>query len=454
MRTRAAWFWVAIGVVASVVFVVNCRHTIEQGAYNYWHVPLGYNLAKGIGYGSAAFSPADLQRYSPAVLARNPPKASSRGFGRENWEPEFLHMWGYAFLVACGFVLGDPALFVLTLQYVLCFPGIAIFYRLFNIPKRLWHIPLLLPFVAEMSVKWNQSVTTFLTLLYLYTCFYYLKSSRKSFLYCSGLILGIAANFRPEFFYLPFVQFVAILFPHARGYRKPLVLLACTSFLSALVCLTPWAIRTYSITSRIRFIPNYGGQAIVAKYIGEEAVEDSPDKPLTVEEMDFFNKEAKRLIAARPLRLAEIMGRFIVQALVGGVYVGEYWTISVSPQRFSEIRPLWRDKSKLCVVLELPPREGVPLVATFAAMRLSKAVLFILLVLFAVGAVTAQRRGRGLLFSLLLFIVLHRIVLISIVGAFPRYMSMIYPVILGGALLASDIFQKPGQQTIAGELVE
>jgi hypothetical protein len=362
MIIEAFLYWVILSAFAACIFIANRNHHSEQGQYYYWHFVLAHNLVHGVGYRAEPFSEKDRDKFPFRVLRDYPPTSGAYGFGTKNAEPAVGPMWGYPLLLALGLLTGYPVFFMSALQYVLSLVGIGFFYRIFEIPKRLWHIPLFLPFFAEMSVKWNQTIPSFLGLVYVY-CFYsYLKLPRRRLLYLPGLILGVAANFRPEYSILPFVQLLGVCLPHCHERRRSYLNLTLTTCGLTFLCLLPWALHSYKSTSQVRFTSQNGG--IVLLY----GLSDLPNnpwgitgggfdylriitgatcRPCSAEEDSYYRQYAIRCIRQYPMSFAKKVVRSAIRSVTGGVYMGEFYTLTVNTDRFAEIEPLWRDRSKI-----------------------------------------------------------------------------------------------------------
>jgi hypothetical protein len=235
---RRAFFYASVVLFVLVVFVCNRNHRSQQGGFRGWYCVLASNLVRGLGYSAEREDLPDSVLYASEV--KNP-------------KPVFFPIWGYPFLIVPGILLGSPSLFLLVVQFFLCIAGLLFFYRVFRAKESFWHIPLFLPFVAEMSVKWPQAITSFLLIAYVYSFYHCLRSPRRILLVLPGMLLGVAANFRSDYFYLAPFQICMVVLPQFKGRRKLYLVLTAVTVLTTMVCLMPWALRSYVHASEIRF---------------------------------------------------------------------------------------------------------------------------------------------------------------------------------------------------------
>jgi 4-amino-4-deoxy-L-arabinose transferase-like glycosyltransferase len=228
-------YWQILAVLVFVIFFLNSRHLNQQVTYEQVFRPIASNLLHGSGYQCEFL----------------------------NNEPAFYPLWGYTFLVAVDNLLGSANIFIVLVQIILCELGIALFYKIFQIRPKLIHIPLLLPFIAFMSVRWPDAIVGFLLIAYMYCLYLFISQGKLKYAIISGIIIGLTVNFRPEYLYLPVVNVVLLFIPSFKVYRKRIVISTATALLIAFVLLLPWAFRSYKLTGEPRFSASNGGAVFI-----------------------------------------------------------------------------------------------------------------------------------------------------------------------------------------------
>ncbi|MBZ0243184.1 MAG: hypothetical protein K8F24_08225, partial [Bacteroidales bacterium] len=123
-----------------LVFALNYYHVIQQGTYRDVFIPMAESLIED-GVLANHFFPSGGATYP---------------------------LWGYVFLILPDVIFGTKDLILLFFQLIACFFGIQIFYKTFDLERKLWHLSLLLPFIALMSTRMPDAPAGFLLLLYVY----------------------------------------------------------------------------------------------------------------------------------------------------------------------------------------------------------------------------------------------------------------------------------------------
>jgi hypothetical protein len=159
--------------------------------------------------------------------------------------------------------------------------------------------------------------------------------------------------------------------------------------------------------------------------------------PFSIPGDRFFRQEVTRLVALHPLGFLRKMVHNFVRSLRGGVYTGELHFIAVSYERYSEIELLTRNIHKApFFARDLPAREGMPLLVSFALRRICEPLFPLLLVLFLSNIFISLCSDEKILFGILLSIVCFTFAMVSLTLSESRFLNCIYPMILGGAFLA------------------
>lgn len=420
LKRETLFFYFVLFLFAAVVFIANSKHLSQQGTYTKIYLVLAQNILS----------------YKEYVL---------------NGEMALYPIWGYPLLVTLGLLTGNPDLFLLVVQYFLSIAGTFFFYKMFELEKRIWHIPLLLPFFAVMSVKWPDAIVAFGLVMYIYFAIMYLNKSRKSFLLLPGLTLGLISNFRSEYIYLPLVQLVMVFLPHFKGIKKKFLVLTAVTFFTMLACLLPWAWHSYKYDSQLRFASTNGGGVLYItlgqlpnnpwgiihkdEYAFRYARSKGEDNPYSAEGDKLLKQEFVRLVREHPVSYLKKVGYNFLSSLRHGVYIGEYTTLAMLDKRRLEIENKLSsfngkfEKIKSITSLEL--NESMAFLVDRIINKIFKLVFFFLIVLFIYFSIAYRSEKNSYLVGMLVSIVLYRFSLVSLIQYEPRHMNSIYLLFCG-----------------------
>jgi hypothetical protein len=130
-------------------------------------------------------------------------------------------------------------------QLLLCLTALAVFYRVFALTPKGWHLALLLPFAALLSVKWPDAPAGCL-LFFLWAGLYrYASAGRRGALLAAGGAAALLANFRSEYLLYPALLAAMAALPAFRAWRRRLLVAAVVLLLAMLAGLAPWSWRAH-----------------------------------------------------------------------------------------------------------------------------------------------------------------------------------------------------------------
>ncbi len=423
-KKRNIYFWTALIIFAAAMFILNRAHVNQQGTYENIFKPIAESLFTGEGYNCEELGGGTL----------------------------FYPMWGYNFLVG---VLGLQDYLVLIAQFLLCLFSISIFYKMFDLTPRYWHILLFLPFIALMSVKWPDAVVGSLLIFYAYYFIRYLDSRSWKDILISGIVFGVLANFRSEYFFLPLFLILLVVLPRFKNRRKTLVSACLAVFAIQLIFLLPWAIRYYNHNGEFKFVSTNGGAVF---YISLGQAPDNPwgivpldktaydiaerekfDNPYSPKADAYFRSKAKENIAEYPWAYTKKVARNIAKAFTGGVYTGEYANFFIGVDRRLEIEEELAKRGgkedKLKYVLDLPFKSSFP-IAVEKAIQGAFAIIFLaaLMIFFASFFKMKDQRFRATL-AVVAGMLIYKILSVGLIQYEYRHMNAVYLLIFGGGMI-------------------
>lgn len=416
---RKYWLWLALLIAA--VFVLNMNHINQQAVYSDYFKATAENILSGAGYTNAEF----------------------------DYKPAYYPLWGYTGIVLLDvFFAGSSGILLSVIQYLLCFSAIYYFYKAFQLKPRYYHLALLLPFIALCSVKWPDAIVGCLTVFIFYNIKDYLNTSRLRKLILAGAFFGITVNFRSEYIYLPLFLAVFILLPSLKNFNKKIIYTAAALFISSLLFLLPWSIRSLTQTGEYRLGASNGWSVM---YISLGQLPGNPWEiaPFDKSAFDFTKKsgiypytpqgdkllkdESLKLIKENPLAYAEKAGYNFLMCMIRGVYTGEYGNIAISEEdRYQADAFIESHKGisgKISSIFKLPPAISIP----YTIEKLIQAVFVIFFFVLMVNWFFFRNRAKinqMLLLSVAAF-ALHKLVLVSLIQYEYRHMNSIYLLLLG-----------------------
>jgi len=409
----------------------NSNHFSMQTIYKRYHVVLAESLWNGQGY---AFP-------------------EGRGAGGQTG-PALFPIWGYALAAAPGVALGNPALFLGVLQSTLGIISIVCFYRMVGIREKIWHILLFIPYFFLLSVKWPDAIVGSLLIMYACSAHEYLRHNKMPHLFISGLLLGLAVNFRSEYLTLAAFQLILIFLPHLRAKRRRYALLVCVNLVIMLLALLPWAIRCRKVASDFRFTATNGG---LVMYISLGQLKDNPwgiehldgagfkyvadrgeKSPFSVEGERILKHAFYDAVRQHPWAYVRKVCRNFVRAVSNGTYVGDVVSPFADRQRSIEVTAHARSKGWWNTRYDfMTVRETLGQVRNTFVIKLRKIipkVFIVLLVFFILSGLLSISKGHMMLFAVAAPLILQKFAVVSLLQCQPRHMSAIYMLLCGLAL--------------------
>jgi len=266
-----------LAAVTAIIFWANHTHHAQQGTYFFWFEPLARQIAHGHGYTypsppDAHALPVTLSLQDALILYQEEGRAYHYPAGVAATYP----IWGYALLLSLIELVRLPlATAVLVLQFVLCLASIALLYRLYGIPERLWHIVLFYPWLVLFSIRWPDAIAAFLVCLFLFLMHRAVVRQREGYLVAAALYLGLLYNFRVEYLAYPIAALVALVICRdslPRFGRFGRLAPAVAILLLSLVCYVPWVAHVSSDRT-LRLTPTNSGAVL---YISLGQLPDNP----------------------------------------------------------------------------------------------------------------------------------------------------------------------------------
>lgn len=412
-------FWIIAVILNALVFVLNSASISQLYVYYDVILPLADSLSKGLGYldssGSAAFYP----------------------------------LWGYPILHIPAIYLSHPMLFTLATQFLLSLCGIYYFYKVFDLQKSLFHLFLLLPFIAIMSLKVPDAVIAYLLMPYAYYMKKYWEESRVSDLIISAVVLGLICNFRSEYILIPIAQ-ASLMFIFLSKSRLKSILSNATIFGIVLLMMLPWAIRAKLLTDDIKFTSSNGG-AVAYISLGQlsnnkwgiapfdstafgKAKEAGIDNPYSIQGDNFFKKELREAIAEEPQEFARKVLSNFSRIFTGGVYTGEYGNLFIEQKRRMEINhdllALGGRFAQFSGLFKLQASESVPILIE-KIIQVIFIPIFLAMLLFTLYKSLSLKILANPFYLILLSIILYRIAIISFIQYEYRHVNSFYLIVLG-----------------------
>ncbi len=425
-------FYVALIFLGVLIFILNINHLGQQITYKNHFLSLGNNLINHFEYS---------MHDDNQVLV-----------------PSFYPMWGYSLLLIQGILLRHPDFFILTLQFILAIMGIHIFYKLFEVNKRLFHIPFFIPYFAFMSVKWPDAVVLFLLIFLLYYYKKFLSLNKFIYLIISGIALGLICIYRSDWIlWAPFlIIFVLFAFSTKRKIISiKLLFNFLILFVITLLCLTPWAIRSLNYDGKFRLTSTNGGGVM---YISLGQLPDNPwninhsdndaynyvknlgvNDPYSVEGDKLLYSAFLSNLKSNPFSYFQKIGINFIRAVIGGVYVGEYYTLFIPEERDKELLD-FKIKAGLFHMFENMSHLEILIFSVYFAIRMLSSLVFFLFILYWIYF---QFNKKLLLDEqitlIILSLILYKFLLVSFTQYEPRHMNVVYVLFLG-LVLQANIF--------------
>jgi hypothetical protein len=281
------------------------------------------------------------------ILAGFDPRASIIG------APTFP-MWGYGWLL----ILTESKIVLIAVQFSLAilsiWYGIKILVRnnIFTNSELIIFKALLIfsiPWYAFQSIRWPYSISGSLITISLFTLgetFFYTKKGGLNVYFkivISALLFGLALNFRSDYYLLPVVIFIAIVF--FKKFRILYVIPATVWLITIYLALIPWGLYSKKVSGHFLFTSTNSGHVF---YVGLGNLPDNkwgitqfdndpkmaqlitdhygaPKTTLVFTTDSLLKKEFFRLISNNPKEYLRKCFYSFCKMSVSGVYSGEFW---------------------------------------------------------------------------------------------------------------------------------
>ncbi|MFP4526965.1 MAG: hypothetical protein ACLFQX_00330 [Candidatus Kapaibacterium sp.] len=413
--------WLIAAAIA--IFALNWGHVNQQGTFREVLLPAAQNIIDGEGYTHVWFD--DAQATYP--------------------------LWGYSLMLIPDAAAGADGLIALAVQLAMAVIAVNLVYRMFGVRERLWHIPLWLPWLAFMSVRWPDAPAAFFIIAYIYYHLKYIDSEKMKHMLAAGLMLGLASNFRSDFLYLPgFVIVGALVFDRRRIQQHFVQTIAAYAVM--LFLLAPWAIGSKAYTDDFRLTAtNGGGVAYISlgqlpgNAWGIAARDETAikfarsrgiDNPYSARGDSLLKHEFFESIKSSPVEYAKKIAYNLFSIAKGGVYTGEYAGLAIGFDRRYEINHEISGApgigGKIGAMLDLPAGESVPLAiekliqAIFVPIFLGALAIFMWLIF--------TKQLSPPLRAVAAAAVVYKILLAAALLYEYRMMNPVYPLLIGASL--------------------
>ncbi|PIV39304.1 MAG: hypothetical protein COZ98_01210 [Candidatus Omnitrophica bacterium CG_4_8_14_3_um_filter_43_15] len=407
----------------------------------------------------------------------------------DGMKPIFYPLWGYPLLTLLGIKFGNYSMFLYILQALMALHGVYLFYKIFDIKKKIYHIFLFIPFIGILSVKWPDGITCYLGLLSFY--FFKVGFSIKKIKYfvLAGFVLGIMANFRSEYFFLP-VFMLAVFIVLRRKIHVPakfIFISMLSVFAMQLVLLGPWAARSAMFDGKLRFTAANGGGTLYDS-LGElpgnpwgldgddtdaykfAQTHDKEGNPVPLQKIspkdrDYYpiysysgmqhkinfypfghegdevlKRQAAMLVKQHPFYFAKKVMHHFLCIFTGGVYIIETEGFGVTTQKHLESLKYFRDLSKKDKILFLSGvlryKQNLRIAAPYILNWAFRLIFMALFVFFIISA--RNIRALPWIFYILLPVIAYKVLLVSFIQYSPRHLNFIYMFLLGYFLFRKD----------------
>lgn len=408
-----------------IIFYLNSNHIIQQGTLENYYIPLAKNLISNLCY--------SLNGYCSS--------------------PSFYPIWGYTFLLLPDMLFKTNFLILLILQYILTILSINLFYYIFNVEKKHYHLILFLPFIAIMSTKTPDAIISFLIIVSLYFIKRYIDSNHVKYIIFAGISSGIILNFRSEYLYLFIFPLLLVIFLK-RNLTKDILKISLIVFLITIVCLLPWCLRYYSYNQHFKFTATNGG-AVMFLSLGQlpnniwkiepydetvYKIADSMkfDNPYTIQADNYFTNQFITKIKEHPIEYLKKITYNFLSSLIRGVYIGEYANLFIDKNiRYDWERNLNRQSGFLKKLKYIKSSDHSIIIPVIIEKIIQ--ILFIPLFLALVILVFFKylKNDKNLYDIFLISIIIYKFLIVSLIQYEYRHMNSIYLILLG-IVLASQ----------------
>lgn len=401
-----------------LIFFLNQQHLLQQGIYRGAFLPLAISLHEGNGYSL-------------------------------HHAPAFYPMWGYGTLVWMGLQVGNPGLFLLAMQLLLSLAGIYFFYKLFSLTPSLWHIPFFTPYLAVTSVKWATAIVIVLIIPFAYFLQKYLLEKSKKDIVIAGVLLGVLLNFRSEFLYFPLFLVLIFLFKELKISRSTIVASILVVSVVAFIVLLPWGLRSKNLDAGFRLTSTNGG---LVSYISLGQLPNNPWNITTKDTTGYIYVQSKGItdpfspqgdsvlkaafyenVKSQPLAFVKKMVKNSTDALLGGVYTGEYSTRLIPEERVIELNKSLYGAGmvkKMSIIFALQGNEFIGLFIEYVIIAAFKFTWYVLLIVFLVYFVKLRSMNWKTIGIVTMFF-LYTFGLVSALQYETRHMNTLYVFLLG-----------------------
>lgn len=262
-------------------------------------------------------------------------------------------MWGYGWLL----ILTENKIILIMLQFSLALFGIWYFfyqnkkYNIFNL-KTTFNIKLLLilsvPWYAFHSIRWPYSISISIILisfLIFVAEFFYVGQNKIKYkqILLSGILFGIAINFRSDYYLLPIgfiIVFLILKKINIKNLKKSFFWIT-----SVYIMLIPWGIYSYKVNGHFKLVSTNSGHVLfiglgnlpnnkwgITKWDGDPEMHKrikerfGERKSTLLYETDvFLKKEYLRIIKNDPKEYLRKCLYSLKEMVISGVYPGEFY---------------------------------------------------------------------------------------------------------------------------------
>ncbi|HYM19416.1 MAG TPA: hypothetical protein VEW28_00255 [Candidatus Kapabacteria bacterium] len=427
-------FWLILGGLAAVVFTCNAAHSNQQIIFFREYVPIATNLLNGSGY---------------SILPH---------------QPVLYPMWGYSLLTVLALTTGYSLIFLGIFQAILSLVTIRAFYRLFRLEKKYWHIPLFIPFITLLSVRWPDAIVASMLVFALMFFVSSIQKSSNKYAFYSGCCLGLICNFRSEYLglliILALVMTVSLLRRDIAQMKVTLI-----TVLTSLFLLLPWAIYSYSIDKHVRVAATNGGGVF---YISLGQLPNNPwhithsdstafteshlngiDDPYSPRGDSLLTSEFVSDIEKFPASFTKKIAYNLLSTVYRGVYTGEFVNITLDSAAREAFLGSITSGNISQDISRLSEFRFVTIIV-FAIQQFIHIFfipIFDLLILLTIIYCWKYLR-KSFLLKVVLIVLLYKFALVGLVQYEPRHMNAIYLLVLGTALLY--VQNRKGQTLTSG----
>lgn len=399
-----------------MIFVLNYKHLNQQGTYEDIFLPAAENLIND-----------QIYDYGELDFVKTYP------------------LWGYSIILIPGVLIGQPDIWILFVQLILCLSVINKLYEILPRAPQVKDLLLILPFIGLMSVKWPDAIVAALLFLSVIRIYQFFKGGGRSNLLFAGIYFGLIFNFRSEYLFLPLLFSILLFLLSRKNNQKNYQFLI---LLISYIFLFPWVIRNYYHTSEIITGSTNGGTVL---YIslgqlpnnkwGIEAVDSQADvitkqngfiNQYEKSADDFLKNEFINLVFEDPVEFLKKVSFNTIKVFYGGLYTGEFSNLFIDKELRTEIDLVVNDAKGLDKFEALTLYGDKVLISVLLdkLLRLSYVFLWIFLLLKVSLKLRYNLKNNRSISLILFIVILYKIALAGLIQYEYRHLNSIYLFIL------------------------